>query len=535
MSDAALLAEFTDAEAQSAFTALVRRHVDMVYATALRQLGDTGLAEEVTQNVFIALARKSEGLCAWSTISGWLYKTTLLEARHALRSELRRRRREAVAVELNSVASSGDSAWASLVPLLDEALMRLREDDRLAVLLRFFEEKPFRDVGLALGISEDAAQKRVSKSLDELTRFFQRSGFRVNCAGASGAALFAQAATAAPAHLAANVTQAALAAAGGAGLSGLGLIAFKIMNVSQVQLAVACVVLAAVPIAYEAHAVRAARQDTAALAAQLAARRQSFTESDEQRARLTQRLRALEESLAVGAAWGQARTTSALLPAPRWVDGSPFARVPKELLQQVRVSALGRDWRIRPELAATLGMTPEQFEGAQRAVDDFYAEIRALEEAHLVRQTPAPEPAEDGERMVFRITRYEPEANEARLRLRERLMAELDATRADLALKYFDFAPARRVTHPGAPLPEDDFFEQGSLSSDRWNFHGYERTVTVLLPSEPTRPPTITVDVKTGGNGMSFGGDRHMFNPATAPSVRAQWDAFERARPSVAR
>src|SRR5262249_2549718 len=154
-------------------------------------------------------------------------------------SELRRRRRETVAMELGVATREGESPWTSLVPLLDEGLMNLREGDRLAVLLRYFEEKPFREVGGALGISEDAAQKRVAKSLEALTRFFQRRGFRVSCVGASGATLFARAATAAPAHLAASAARQALAAGGGTSLSGLGLLAFKVMNLTKLQITAA--------------------------------------------------------------------------------------------------------------------------------------------------------------------------------------------------------------------------------------------------------------------------------------------------------
>ena len=534
MSDDTLLAEFVSGAKESAFTALVRRHVDLVYATARRQLGDAGLAEEVTQNVFIALARKSGALRGSATISGWLYKTTLLEARHALRSELRRQRREAVAVEIGTTTADGESPWASLVPLLDEGLMKLREGDRLAVLLRYCEEKPLREVGGALGISEDAAQKRVAKSLEELTRFFQRRGFRVSCVGASGAALFAQAITAAPVHLAANVARAALAASSGAGLSGLGLAAFKVMNLTKLQLTVACVCLAAVPVAYEAHALRDVRQDTSALNAQLAIRQQSLADAQGQRDALARRIRAADESLAGLPTRAQAAAKLPPSAPPRWVDSSPFARVPKELLERVRVNAFERDWRLRKELAAVLAMTPAQFDGAQGAVEDYFAEIRALEETHLQLLPTVPDVSTAGQRVAFRITRYEPEANAARLRLRERLRAQLDETRAGLALRYLDFAPARRATpQPGEPLPDDDFFEQPGHSSDRWNFHGYERTVTMTLPNDPKSQPTLMVDMKIGSrDGMSFGGDGHIFNPAAAAALKAQWEAFASARPT---
>jgi RNA polymerase sigma factor (sigma-70 family) len=497
-------------------------------------LGDAGLAEEVTQNVFIALARKASALRDAATISGWLYKATLLEARHTLRSELRRQRREAVAVELGGATAEGESPWAALVPLLDEGLMKLREDDRLAVLLRYFEEKPFREVGGALGISEDAAQKRVAKSLEALTRFFQRRGFRVSCVGASGAALFARAATSAPVQLATNVARDALAASGSAGLSGLGLLAFKAMNLTKLQIAAACICLAAVPVTYEAYALRTAQRDTSALSAQLAAQQQSLADAEAQRDGLARRLRTTDEWVAGMPARLAAVTPRPRSEPPRWVDSSPFARVPKELLDRVKVNALGRDWRLRKELASILALTPEQFDSAQRALDNFFAEIRALEEAHLERLPPGPETDADGQRAVFRITRYEPEANAARIRLREELRTVLGEARAELAVKYLDFAPARRgVLQPGEPLPEDDFFDEPSHSSDRWNFHGYERTITMVLPRDPTSQPTVTVDMKMGNSGMGFGGDLSMFNPAAAAALKSQWEAFTATRPPL--
>jgi hypothetical protein len=410
--------------------------------------------------------------------------------------------------------------------------MNLREGDRLALLLRYFEEKPFREVGGALGISEDAAQKRVAKSLEALTRFFQRRGFRVSCAGAAGATLFARAATSAPVPLAANVARDALAASGSASLSGLGLLAFKVMNLTKLQIAAVCICLGAVPVTYEAYALRTAQRDTSALSAQLAAQQQSLADAEAQRNGLARRLRTMDEWVAAMPARVAAATPRPQSEPRRWVDSSPFARVPKELLERVKVKALGRDWRLRQELASVLALTPEELDGAQRAVDNFFAEIRALEEAHLERLPSGPDANRDEQRVVFRITRYEPEANAVRLRLREGLRAVLGEARAELAVKYLDFAPARRgELQPGEPLPEDDFFAEPSHSSDRWNFHGYERTITMVLPREPTRQPTVTVDMKTGSSGMGFGGDLTMFNPAAATALKSQWEAFTATRP----
>jgi len=210
--DNSLIAEFNARRSEDAFAALVRQHVNLVFATALRQVGDAGAAEEITQNVFVALAQAAGKLGSHPTIAGWLHQTALNKSREWLRSELRRRKREQVAVNLDLARAEGDSVWSPLVPLLDEALLKLREPDRQAVILHFMEGRTFQEVGSALGVGEDAARKRVHRCLDQLSDFFRRRGFAVPALSAS-APLFALSSHAAPAGLAASATTAGLAAA----------------------------------------------------------------------------------------------------------------------------------------------------------------------------------------------------------------------------------------------------------------------------------------------------------------------------------
>ncbi len=209
--DDQLIAEFNARRSEAAFAALVRQHVNLVFATAMRQVGDAGAAEEITQNVFVALAQAAGRLGSHPSIAGWLHQTALNKSREWLRSELRRRKREQAAVNLDLARAEGDSVWSPLVPLLDDALLKLREPDRQAVILHFLEGRTFQEVGSALGIGEDTARKRVHRCLDQLTDFFRRRGFAVP-ALAAGAPLFALSSHAAPAGLAASATSAGLMA-----------------------------------------------------------------------------------------------------------------------------------------------------------------------------------------------------------------------------------------------------------------------------------------------------------------------------------
>jgi RNA polymerase sigma factor (sigma-70 family) len=146
--DFELLAAFGREGDEAAFRQLVRRHLDLVYATALRKVTDSGAAEEITQNVFHALGRKATRFASDTSLPAWLHRTALLESRQWLRGELRRRRREETAAHLGTTMTAPDEApaWRELVPLLDDALLSLREKDRAALLLRFQENRSLKEV-----------------------------------------------------------------------------------------------------------------------------------------------------------------------------------------------------------------------------------------------------------------------------------------------------------------------------------------------------------------------------------------------------
>jgi RNA polymerase sigma factor (sigma-70 family) len=183
---------------------IMSQHVDMVYSTARRLVGDSHLAEDVAQAAFIALARKIDRV-EDRTIAGWLVNATRLAAKEAMRSQRVRKSNESTAATLRREASrpTDDATSEHLLPLLDEALSKLSEADRAAVAIRFFEGKSFEQVGAALGTTEEAARKRVVRAVDKMRRFFLQQGIKTGVGGLT-VILAAQQATKAPAAIAAG-------------------------------------------------------------------------------------------------------------------------------------------------------------------------------------------------------------------------------------------------------------------------------------------------------------------------------------------
>jgi RNA polymerase sigma factor (sigma-70 family) len=168
MDDFELLQAYTDKRSEDAFRELVQRHLPLVHAAALRQVnGDAYLAQDVAQRVFISLARKAHRLGRHHSIVGWLYTAARLEGCRAVRTELRRRRREQGAAVMNSTDASEISS-DRLRAVLDDAMAELEGDDREVMLLRYFSGRTFGDIGRTLKVSEDGARKRVSRALDKL-------------------------------------------------------------------------------------------------------------------------------------------------------------------------------------------------------------------------------------------------------------------------------------------------------------------------------------------------------------------------------
>src|SRR5690348_3323544 len=229
--DLALLREYAHRDSEEAFAALVSRYVNLVYSVALRQVRDPQLAEEITQAVFIILARKAGSLANKTILSGWLCRTARYASANALTIQRRRQHREREA-QMQTILNepTTDETWMQITPLLDAAMEKLARKDHDALVLRFFEGRNFKEVGVALGASEDAAKMRVGRALEKLRQFFAGRGVSSTTAILAGA-ISANSVQAAPVALVKSVTAVAIAKGAAASISTLTLIkgALKIM------------------------------------------------------------------------------------------------------------------------------------------------------------------------------------------------------------------------------------------------------------------------------------------------------------------
>ncbi|MDR3460153.1 MAG: sigma-70 family RNA polymerase sigma factor [Verrucomicrobiae bacterium] len=239
--DMTLVREFAASGSEPAFAMLVERHIGLVLSAARRQAGDDHLAEEITQAVFIILARKAATLGPKTILAAWLYRTTRYAAADALKINRRRAAREQAAYMQSTLNEpTADEAWNQLAPLLDDALNELGQTDRAALVLRFFENKTAREIAEALRMEEAAAHKRVTRALEKLRALFMKRGLTLTATVIAGA-VSANSTPAAPAGLAKIISAAAVAKEAAAGSSTLTLVkgALKLMAWSKVKVAVA--------------------------------------------------------------------------------------------------------------------------------------------------------------------------------------------------------------------------------------------------------------------------------------------------------
>ncbi len=299
--DSALLRQYAENNSDEAFAALVTRHINLVYSVALRQVRDPHLAAEITQAVFIILARKAKSLGPKTILSGWLCRTARYAGANALTIQRRRLHRESEAHMQSLLNEPEPQTWEQIAPLLDGALGHLSRKDHDALVLRFFEGKSFSEIGTAFGASENAAKKRVSHALEKLHRYFSKRGISSTTDALAGG-ISVNSVQAAPVALAKTATAVALAK--GATATGSTLLlahgALKLMAWAKAKTIIAIgagVLLAtgAGTILFQEQQVRSQEQQIRAEEQQLRVQEQQSNLSPEQRRQLVDRLNQLRD------------------------------------------------------------------------------------------------------------------------------------------------------------------------------------------------------------------------------------------------
>ena len=216
LSDGELLRRYVENRDEGAFTVLVERHINVVYRAAIRRVGGNAhAADDVTQRVFTALARKAAGLRQHGSLAGWLYTSTRFAAAELVRAEQRRRKHEQEATTMEELNSPPSPAAAQIDPVLDEIMERLSPRDREVVLLHFFEGHSFVEIAGMLSSTADATRMRVNRALERMRAELARRGV-ASTAAALGTVLATESTIAAPTSLATTVAAMALQQATGA-------------------------------------------------------------------------------------------------------------------------------------------------------------------------------------------------------------------------------------------------------------------------------------------------------------------------------
>lgn len=371
--DAELLRLYAENRSEAAFAELVQRHLSLVYSTALRQLnGDAHAAQDVAQTVFTSLARKASSLTTHRTLAGWLYLGAHHAATQAVRGERRRHAREQEAHLMQEISSNSEFAtdWDRVRPVLDEVMTQLGATDREAVLLRYFERRPYADIGATLRLSEDAARMRVDRALEKLRVLLARRGI-ASATAALVAALGDQAMVAAPTGLAATVTGTALAGIGAAtGITTLTMGIF--MTKPFVSLSLASLAFASVGTTfYFAHQARQSASAAANSNQELAAMRAKAAEVEQRAARAEQESTLVKRERAEAGAKKTTPTSispgAGVVPSPALSLGAtgwtalPAANEAEARSRMRELSALGIETDYSA-LFRQLKFTPEQIE-----------------------------------------------------------------------------------------------------------------------------------------------------------------------------
>jgi len=293
--DMTLVQEYARSNSEQAFATLVSRHVNLVYSVALRQVTDHHLAEEITQAVFVILARKATSLSPKTILSGWCCRTARYVSANTLKIQRRRQMHEQEAQMQATLNRPDANAWNQIAPLLDEALNGLGEKEHDAVVLRFIDGKELKQVGAAMGTTEDAARMRVNRGLERLRQFFVNRGVTLSTTAIAGA-VAANSVQAAPAGLAAAITAAALS---GTTISSAAMLAAAkgiAMTTLQKSVIATAFIIAVSSGIYEARQAANARAEVRTLQQRQAPLTEQIQQLTHQRDSLTSKLAALREA-----------------------------------------------------------------------------------------------------------------------------------------------------------------------------------------------------------------------------------------------
>ncbi len=348
MNEHELLHAYVEAGSEAAFTELTARYTDLVYSSAMRQVQSPQLAEEVTQSVFLALACKASRLRREVVLSGWLLRATRYLAMDIQKAEWRRQKREQIAAAMVEPVRLPEEApvWQSALPILDEALDRLRQCDRQALALRFFEKKGFDEVGRILGISEDAAKKRVGRAVERLRRGLLRRKVILSALALTGG-LAAESVKAAPVWLAARAARTALSSVAAAEAAGLGSWLAGTWHKSLSQGVAWCVVALLIPCAWQSARLASARAEESRLEAMLATLAGQQADLAREQVQVQRRLRRASNNLArlekpLTLASGLMASSGFTNLDPRlfhWDEAADYVRLPKAVMRWVSFDA----------------------------------------------------------------------------------------------------------------------------------------------------------------------------------------------------
>jgi len=330
--DLHLLRDYAQRGSQTAFSTLVGRYVNLVYTAARRQVRSPQLAEEVAQSVFLDLAKQAGKLAPDTHLASWLYTVTRRTAIDFIRRESRRQVREQTASEIAAMNESSPATWLLLEPLLDEAMDTLDELDRRAILLRYFEQRSLREVGAALDSTDDAAQKRVSRAVEQLREFFTKRGAVVSAATLA-ANLTAHGVETAPAGLALSITTNTLAVGSAAILTNSTATVLTMTILQKSLLALSIIVVAGTGL-YEARLasqqnsqIQQIEQDSQRL---VEGNRQLRQQRDETQKQLTQGVKlADDKALNPATASKLGDWVASVATLKKWLDQMPDKAIPE--------------------------------------------------------------------------------------------------------------------------------------------------------------------------------------------------------------